>query len=722
MPFGFLNLLILAASLGVAGAVILDRLVVIRDQPSTKPSRGETAPGESAIAGRLAGLTARLVGTRRRTRIKSAVMLSAGLLFLVIGQRGLIAGEVRLSAYIAWFIGLLVIAALHWEAASRSPSSPGAIAPRPAAAATRFAWRTSLLVAIGVMSILIWSAAPDRAINDSSIDLVILWILSIGALVISATGIPTRRSMKSAQAWFRRNKSAFLLAGGVAVLAAVPRLFDLSNYAWSMSGDEGTFGVTARATLSGQMSNPFSSGPWGYPSMLFIIQGWLIDLFGDSVGSARMLSAMLGIGSVLAVYALVRHHFGLPTSLVAAVFTASFNMHVYWSRDAQDAAAPMFFIPLALLLLDRGLVGGGRIDALAAGLTIAFAQFFHPANRLLIPMAVVYIAYALVARAWETRKISVSQVKYTAINAAWLTAALIVGHLPLIAYFWHHRIEFWSRTNEVSVFASGWLERERGITGDGSLEILLRQFKNAAMLPFSTLPHGHYRPGAPLVGTPMVMFVAIGCALATLFCLRRRYFGLALAFWVTTVGLGLTEGPPMTNRYTASAPFLAILAAIGLVALAQILIRLVKAPRQPVILLATLAILLIAGWHLHFYFQDPNQVNLYSDSNSQLANGIAREAEALGAGTTVYLSGAPRLYYYGFLSIPYIAPDAQGIDVEVPWNSSMPPPPLEGPAVFVFTPERLTELAVVQTWFPQGETTEHFLPSGEYLYTSYTVT
>jgi len=145
-------------------------------------------------------------------------------------------------------------------------------------------------------------------------------------------------------------------------------------------------------------------------------------------------------------------------------------------------------------------------------------------------------------------------------------------------------------------------------------------------------------------------------------------------------------------------------------------------PRQPVILLATLAILLIAGWHLHFYFQDPNQVNLYSDSNSQLANGIAREAEALGAGTTVYLSGAPRLYYYGFLSIPYIAPDAQGIDVEVPWNSSMPPPPLEGPAVFVFTPERLTELAVVQTWFPQGETTEHFLPSVEYLYTSYTVT
>jgi hypothetical protein len=411
----------------------------------------------------------------------------------------------------------------------------------------------------------------------------------------------------------------------------------------------------------------------------------------------------------------------LPTALVAALFSATFNLHIYWSRDAQDAAAPMMFIPLALLFLDRGLIEGRRLDCILAGLTIGLAQFFHPANRLLIPMAIAYVIYALLLRAWHSREISVNQWRSTAENAVWVAAAVVVSHLPLIAYFWHHRTEFWSRTDEVSVFASGWLEREREISGDGSIEILLRQFKNAAMLPFSTLPHGHYRPGSPLSGEPLVLFVAIGCALVTIFFLRRRYFGLALAFWVTTVGLALTDGPPMTNRYTAAAPFLAIFGAIGIVALAQILIRLVKAPSRPVIAIATIAVVLIAAWHLHFYFKDPNQVDLYSDANSQLANGFAREAEALGTGATVYLSGAPRLYYYGFQNVPYIAPDAQGIDVDTPWIGTDQPPELSGPTLFVFTPERQSELAVVQSWFPEGTTIEHHLPSGEYLYTSYLV-
>jgi 4-amino-4-deoxy-L-arabinose transferase-like glycosyltransferase len=720
MPFGLLNLLILVASLGVIGAVILDRLVIVRGQPSVKRSASEPAAFASARSGHVSGSSTRLAGALRRNRVEAAVMLLAGAAFLVIGQRGLLAGEVRIAAYISWFIGLVIIAALHWEAAQLSlPETTKT--PAGSAARLRFRWQPSFLVAIVVMSILIWNAAPDRPSDDSSLDLVILWLLSIATLVMAATGPPTRQTVTSIRRWISREQSEIVLAAGVALVAAAPRLFDLNNYAWSMSGDEGTFAVTARNTLNGQLTNPFSSGPWGYPSMLFIIQGWFIDLFGDSVASARMLSALLGIGSVLAVYALVRHHFGLPTALVAALITATFNLHIYWSRDAQDAAAPMAFIPLALLFLDRGLIGGCRLDCVLAGLTIAFAQFFHPANRLLIPMAILYVIYALVLRAWQSREISAERVKSTFINAAWIAAATIVGHLPLIAYYWHHRTEFWSRTDEVSVFASGWLEREREITGDGSIEILLRQFKNAAMLPFSTLPHGHYRPGSPLAGEPLVLFVAIGCALVTIFFLRRRNFGIALAFWATTVGLALTDGPPMTNRYTAAAPFLAIFGAIGIVALAHILIRLVKAPSRPVIAVATIVTVLIAVWHLHFYFKDPNQVDLYSDANSQLANGIAREAEALGSGATVYLSGVPRLYYYGFQNIPYIAPDAQGTDVNTPWIGTDQPPELGGPTLFVFTPERQGELAVIQSWFPEGTTTEHFLPSGEYLYTSYLV-
>ena len=504
-------------------------------------------------------------------------------------------------------------------------------------------------------------------------------------------------------------------------MAAVPRVCSLSSYAWSMSGDEGTFAIAARSTLEGAIRNPFSSGPWGYPSLLFIVQGWFVDLFGGGVGSARALSAMFGIGSVMAVGLLVRHHFGRFPALLAALICATFSYHVYWSRDAQNASAPMFFLPLAIYLLDRGLIGASRASAVAAGLTIAVAQFFHPSNRLLLAIALAYVLYALLLRIRDAKEVSWRSWGPILAHAGWMTAAIVIGHLPLIGYFEANRVEFWSRINEVSVFASGWLDREKVITGDSALRIMFRQVWNAIMLPFSTLPHGHFRPGSPLVGWPLVIFAAIGLALATAGFLRRRYFGIALAFWMVTVGLAFTEGPPMTNRYTAAAPFLAVLGALGLWTLAGLVVRVGRLPSRAVMPAAFVVALLISAWHIHFYFRHPNQVDLYSDANSQIANGIAREAEAMGDGTIVYLAGAPRLLYYGFMNIPFIAPKATGIDVDPRWTAGRPPPRITGPTLFAFIPARLAELDNVRAWFPRGTQREHFLPNGKLLYTSFRV-
>ncbi|MEZ4498994.1 MAG: hypothetical protein R2839_02805 [Thermomicrobiales bacterium] len=147
--------------------------------------------------------------------------------------------------------------------------------------------------------------------------------------------------------------------------------------------------------------------------------------------------------------------FRVLPALLAALMCGVMNFHIYWSRDAQDAAAPMFFVPLAFLLLDRGLIGEHRGYSVAAGLTIGFAQFFHPANRLLLPMAIAYLGYALVLRSWSAREISLAVWGTTLVSGFWTAAAVIVGHLPLIAYFEAHRVEFWSRTNEVSVLPRG---------------------------------------------------------------------------------------------------------------------------------------------------------------------------------------------------------------------------------------------------------------------------
>ncbi len=697
------------------------------DSPAPLPgtSSGSTTQPDSNVPSQAVPTRSRLlafpdlVATRLRLRSApvAALALVVGLGFVWIGQRALLGVDPGPGAFAVWFAGLLVLVLVCVQAGRGIPA--GYAIPADRVRISRL--QVALLCGIGVVSLYIWQAAPGRSVTDSSLDLVLLWLLSIAALVVAAAGPPRREHIDRLRAWLGRHREDMLITAGVALIAFVPRIYDLSSYPWALSGDEGTFAVTAQSVLRGEFTNPFTSGPWGYPSLLFIFQGGLMDLAGETVGGSRMLSAVLGTASVVAIYWLTRHHFGRWTGLVAAVIAASFNFHLFWSRNAQNAIAPMFFIPLALLFLDRGLVGRSRLDSLAAGLVIGLAQFFHPANRILFPIAAAYAVYALLYLRPNTRAELARALRMLVPNVLWLAAGAIVGHLPLLAYFNTNRVAFSDRSNQVSVFASGWLEQEQVITGKSAVEILWLQFQHAAMLPFNTVAGGHFHPEVPFASWPLVVPLALGMAIVTLTFWRRSSFGLAMAFWATVVGLALTDGSPQTNRYTSSGPFLAIFAAIGIMAVASVLIRLVRLPRIPVAVLVATATLLIAGWHLNWYFEDPNPAAVSSDPNSQIANRLAHEAALHGAGTTVYFSGLPRLSYGGFANIPYIAPDANGIDVTEPWTASDPKPELTGPTLFAFVPDRLAELDVVRAWFPDGAITVSTLPNGEEILTTYFV-
>lgn len=721
---GINGLILIATIVTISAVIAVERR---SRQATSPPAEGLRTAADRPDARRSPGMALPSVARQRelvewltRSAGLSGALLVGGLLLTYAGQSLILNVDPSPLAYALWLVGLMTIVLLAGVVELQGISW-GSTHAAVQSGEWRWSWtKIGLALFLAVASVVLWTRTPDRAADDAVPGLTALWLLSIGALVLLATGLPHRADLGRAMDWVRERRADLMLAGIVLLVAAIPRLVELSSYPWALSGDEGTFAVTARNASEGAITNPFNSGPWGYPSLLFILQGIPIDLFGNSIAAARTLSAVLGIGSVLAVYLLGRHHFGLATGIMAAILTSAFNFHLFWSRDAQNAAAPMFFIPLTLLFLDRGLVGRRRIDALMAGLVIGFGQFFHPADRILFPTALAYAGYALLSplpRDWSGLR---RQARDLIAPAVWVALGAVVAHLPLMSYFWNHREAFWSRTNEVSVFASGWLTRERDITGEGSFAILLRQFINAALLPFNTMPHGHYRPEPPFVGWPLAVPLAIGLAMTSVFFWKRRYFGFALAYWATVAGLALTDGPPQTNRYTAAAPFLAMFAALGLALVARVMIDLVRVRKSTVIALATTLTLLISGWHLHNYFRDPNQVAVYSDTNTQVTNTLARQAAAFGEDLTVYFGGPPRIYYYGFQNLPYIAPNATGIDLD-PLTPDMAPPTLVEPTLFVFLPERGAELDVAMSWFPNGELAEQSMDDGTPLYTSYLV-
>jgi hypothetical protein len=71
-------------------------------------------------------------------------------------------------------------------------------------------------------------------------------------------------------------------------------------------------------------------------------------------------------------------------------------------------------------------------------------------------------------------------------------------------------------------------------------------------------------------------------------------------------------------------------------------------------------------------------------------------------------------------TLPYLVPDIDAQDIDQPLDSA-PDWQLKGPTVFVFLPERESELAFVTTAYPQGSKLEIKQANGNTLYTAYQV-
>jgi hypothetical protein len=249
----------------------------------------------------------------------------------------------------------------------------------------------------------------------------------------------------------------------------------------------------------------------------------------------------------------------------------------------------------------------------------------------------------------------------------------------------------------------------------------MNQIWRAVLLPFFTQPGGWYVNNRPFTGVPMALAVAIGLAITTAGFWRREFLALAIAYWALAIGLGLTEDPTQTQRLVVAASLMAILAAIAIVALARVARRVARAPHIVVSAVVALAVVGLMAWNVNHYFFAPREARLYGDANTFAATQLAYYLRDLPPGQTVYFLGPPRMFYYGFQTLPFIARNVKGIDLERPIAPGTQPPPLTGPTVFVALPERAQELRLIQMWYPQGNVREvRAEPDGQ-IFTAYEV-
>lgn len=675
--------------------------------------------------------------TMARSRARSigralvaAVGLGAGLGLIVAGQRVMARStDLSVGSVVAWLAGLLIVILLAWRALPRADASaasdvpPVDEAPPPAphrrdrTLAPRLGGIAAAVLAAGYVAVASWT----RPSEQSHVDIVLVWVAAM--LLLAASGAPPwmRSGWRQALARAAMHRTEIELIAVVTTVGLTLRILDLDHYPEVFLGDEGEFAMAPRQVFSGALRDPFTTGWSALPTMWFFLEAGMMRLFGDDVAGSRSLMAAVGAATVPLTYIAVRQHLGQATALIAATLTAAFHFCLFLSRVNLHNGTTALFTVLTLALLHRLTRTWGAGAGIATGLTLGLAQFGYFSDRLLVPIAGLYvIVIVAVDRPWR---------RYG--RAAWLRraggaiaaagAGFVVGFLPLAVHYVQRPDTFGARTRLVSILQNGWLDERRAQTGEGTIEVIWHQLVQVALLPFDPRPGGFYIAEAPFVGWALAVPAAVGLAVATAGFWQRRHLGFALAYWLTMASVAFTPPPFQTNRAVMALALLPVFAAIGLVAVGRILSALVRVPRTLVRIGLAAAVVVGVLANVTYYYDDSEPVPRWSDENMMVASLFAYELAGLGPGYTVYYGAAPRMYYRGHLSLDFIAPDEIGIDILQPWTPLVPRPSVADPTVFFLIPERRGELGIVQTWFPVGTLIDRYADDGRLLYTSYRV-
>jgi len=535
---------------------------------------------------------------------------------------------------------------------------------------------------------------PDTA--DFS-DLFCMWLIGVAWFLLAfAPPFSVKVSLSRWGCWMRDHRWTLGCIGAVLMAALVARAFDLEHIPANLSGDEGTWGMEGLAMYSERLANPFSTRWFSFPSMSFLAWGLSMKVFGETVAGLRTLSACIGTLTVLTTFLLARELWGQRVAWLAAILLAFGHFHLHFSRLAVNNIADGLLVTLALWLLVRGLRSRQSMHFALTGAVVGLGWYGYFGARLIGLIVASYLAWWAVSEKGFLRRYGRPLLV--------LAGSALVVLAPLLLYYTGHPETLVARSNQVSIFASGWLAHEQEITGQSALSLLMEQFwKSISAFNYTVDPTFWYHPTLPLLDSVSGALFVMGLLWAGAYS-RQPANGLLLLWFWSAVLLGwvITENPPSSMRLVIVAPALALLAGLGLNWLMVLGQRLAGGSRRLWSAVAASVLTAATALNLHYYFVTYTPTRVYGNPTAEVATVLGRYLAQQDDDYVVYFHGAPFMYW-DFGALRFLARGCEGIDVP-PVSEGEPPEPRPGQGVrFVFLPERLDELEGVRARYPNGE-------------------
>lgn len=552
-----------------------------------------------------------------------------------------------------------------------------------------------MLLASPMFALIAWQVAGGQQIMNHPWIAVPAWILAI-ALAIAGSW------PKAGVGWKKLPRREMALLLTLFAFAALLRATALESIPWLATGDEGSAALSAVRFITGDQNNIFTLGWYSFPSLFYFIESLSIRLFGNTVFAIRILAALAGSLTIVALYWYARHAFSRWVAVFAAIYLAGSHFHIHFSRIAlNNIWDGLFMVAISIMMMyawdeaeknrDRS-----RLFFALAGLLFGLSQYFYTSVRILYLVIPAWLFWNWLMDRKSIRK--------RMPGVAVMLVSLLAVLLPLALFYAKHPNEFAAPMRRVSILG-GWLEREQEIQGRSIPWILLKQFALAASAFTHTNIRMWYEPLTPMLHSIPAAFFLLGVLLTLLRITNPHYAWLLLWLGACIPLSALSESTPAAQRLVIAAPAAATLFALGLVQLSQWTIQAWPKAKPWILGMMAAALMLAIGLEIQFYFGDYTMRRTFSDVNTEIANAFSDHLHSLDEKTYVYFFGPPRMGFRSHSILQFLNPTIDGEDIMDPITDAQGLV-LHPHTTFIFLPERGEELELVQEAFPGGDVIE----------------
>ena len=481
-----------------------------------------------------------------------------------------------------------------------------------ASASSGSRWDNRWLI-VAVLGFVIWlSMLNSVAASAKGWGGVLPWLLALILIGACWWKIDRVQGVRHAIALDRREVLALGLAALAILILFTFRLGDLPNSIW---GDEGAFFTTATDIAKGQVPPDFFGlGAYSYPLLGSMYQSIWISLFGPTIGAWRLGSIIVTLLAIVPIYFLARATLGRRVAWISLALYVSSPYLLAYARLGYNNSQAILPVAATLALMWLAIRRDSRLFAFVAGCAGGLGFFTYTAAQTGVVLALSWLGWL-----WITRGLR----RWSAVRLMMVYAlGVLLVAAPTFAYGLTRFPDLFTYKRTEAFFANVFYGRDffrddQLFAMAGPIQVGGQQWFYAPNLYVILLARGlvrtalsfhvpslitqHFLVGALADPFGLVYLLGLG------WCLRRaRQPGYIIwPIWLILGVLGLSvidSYPPRDEHMVPVIPALAVLGALGLVIVIDLLAKLMGLPERvkPIALAASVMVLGFVGLRAYF--------------------------------------------------------------------------------------------------------------------------